>query len=1157
MTEPSRAPLRGLLRNPALLTALHGDSDTASPPASPAATGPAGIAAPGQEQIWFFEKLHPGTAAHQVGLRIRVDGPLDVAALDRALGALVARHAPLRTAFETVDGRPVPVPAADGPAPVVERDLRALADDQRDAECERLVAAELARPFDLGRGPLLRTLLLRLAERERLLLVVVHHIAADGHSLPVLRAELLGRYAEFTTGQARPAPALTSTYSDFARWQHDLLHTSSAADDRAWWRRALDRLPAPLDLGPLADAAPRDRPEPHEDGADATADHRGDVVPFVLPAAAADAAERLAREERASTFMVLLSVFGLLLHRFSGATDLVVGTPTAGRLRPGTENLVGHLVNLLPLRLRLAPDPTLRGTLADVRGRCLDAYAHQDLPFHDIISAVAPERRPGVHPIFQAVFASPPSLTGTDRVGPTTFTAEPVTAPHALYDIELQVPAGVGERVGYLRYRTTRLSRAGATELAREYLLLLEQTLAAPDRHLSNLPRLEPARWERVVVEWNATRVAAGAETLTTLFAGWVRRTPDAEALRFGDARYTYRQLDADSNRLARHLARLGVGPDDRVGLCLDRGAAWIVGALAALKLGAGYLPLDPEYPAQRRRYMARDAGARVVIVDRATRDRWAGAAADGESAAADDGAVLVDLTRAAAEVTAESADPLPATAVPDSLAYVMYTSGSTGLPKGVAVTHRNVIRLVRDIDYVDFRPTDTVAQTSNISFDAATFEVWGALLNGARLVGVSGPDVLDPARLGERIREHGMTTMFLTTSLAMQVLRDHPEAVRPLRHFVFGGEQPNVHAVRSALAHGAPENLVNGYGPTETTTFAATHRCNELPADEVHVPLGRPIRDVRLYVLDSYLQPVAPGLVGELFVGGDGVARGYVGRPALTAERFIPDHLGDEPGRRLYRTGDLARYRPDGTVEFLGRSDRQIKIHGFRIEPGEIEDVLDRSGLVRAATVQPRPDATGQVRLVGYAVPAGPEVDETAIRAHLRDRLPSHLVPTWLVLLPALPLTGNGKLDVAALPDPVDLLTPAAGGAAPTTPTEQAVAQVWQRVLNVTRVTRSDDFFRLGGHSLNVLAAVAGTGGALGVEVPLRLLFAHPTLAGFAAAVDAVAAAPPGEAAGGTGAPSGGTDTDPADRRDVRDLLDAVEAMSDDDVATLIRERG
>jgi amino acid adenylation domain-containing protein len=1122
-------PLRGITRNHTLLAQLHdeGGRDAASR-LRRAGRGEEPVAAPGQEQVWFFDRLTPEALFHTIALRVSINGPLDTGALRAALAAIVARHAPLRTAFTMDDGRLVPVPVAEAKPALAEHDLAGLGEAQRVAAVERLAAAELERPFDLSRGPLLRGMLAHRSHDDHTLLLTLHHIAADGHSLPVLSRELVSGYADLVAGRMPDLPELPLQYSDVARWQRELLDGDEAGTHLAYWRQTLAALPPPPALVPPTGSRPP---------LDVADDFRGDVVDLTVPADLCASAQRLAGTEQASTFMVLLAAFAVLLRRYSGATDLIVGTPAGGRQLPGTEDLIGYLVNMLPLRLRLDTDPTCRQVLAGVRDACLDAFAHQDLPFQEVVRAVQPERRPGVHPIFQVVFASPPPVAGTHTAGPTTFRFEQGTSAQALYDLEVQLPATAGDRHGFIKYRTARFSRDRVAALAAHYVRMLEQFVSDPDQHLSNLSPLSAAEREQVVATWNdSTTPYPRDRSLGALFEWQADRSPDAPALRFGDVALNYRELDEKANQLAHALLRLGVGAEGRVGLCLGHGPDWVIGALAAIKAGAAYVPLDPDYPPDRLAYMAADSGAQVVLVHSTTTDRLAG-----------NGLHLIDVDAAAPAIAAGPRTRPAGAADPNNLAYIMYTSGSTGRPKGVAVTHRNVVRLVRGVDYVDFRPQDSVAQCSNISFDAATFEVWGALLNGARLVGLTRDETLDAARLAERVRAERIDTLFLTTSLGMQVARDHPEALRHLRSFVFGGEQANLHALRTLLAHGAPARVVNGYGPTETTTFAAAYECHDLRPDDAVVPIGRPLSNTTLYVLDEFLDPAPPGVVGELYIGGDGVARGYVNRPDLTADRFVPDHLGGVPGSRSYRTGDLARHRSDGTIEVLGRADRQIKIRGFRIEPGEIEDCLDRAGLVRQATVQAWRDAAGDTQLVGYIVPADAGVTAESVRAHLSARLPEYMVPVVLVPMPALPMTENGKLDVRALPDPADHLRDRAGTSAPSTPAERRIAAIWQDVLGLDEVGRQGEFFQLGGHSLKVTQVVTRVSAAFGIEVPLRLLFEHQTLADFAAAVDRLAAVPNDEAAAGpVRRTASGT------RGSVADLVAALEETPDSDVGRL-----
>jgi amino acid adenylation domain-containing protein len=1024
----------------------------------------------------IFDRISPGSTWHNVPLSFRITGPVNRDALTHAVRSTLWRHESLRTAFHA-DGETARAVVTETEVALAEHDLTAaLTEQERGRALAALWDAQLGTPFDLSSGTLVRATLVKVTEHDHELILICHHIAVDGQSLSVLQADLLQAYRAACTGAA--VPIEPSRFSEFAAWQHGFVASEQATEQLEYWRAELADLPAPAIL-PFMRARDSD--------AGSLAAQRLD---FQVPDRVAEAVRALAAGQRVTPFMVMLTAFGVLLRRYTGADDLTVGMPTAGRDDPRTTNLVGYLVNMVPLRLRLAGTHTWLDTLRTVRDAALDAYENSGVPFARLAEEFDRSRSANVHPLFQIAFAAPPPLAPPSTVDGVTFTCAGGSSVESLYDIEVQVVDDGGPLRGYLKYRTALFARHHVDGLLDHLLYLTERLVADPEQRVAEIVVLRPEQRDQVVDEWNDTATGYPREaTLVELVGRWVHDTPNAPAVRYGTDELTYAGLAAASDRLANYLRRKGVGAagaESTVGVCLGFGTDWVVTALAVLKAGGAYVPLDPTYPARRLALMCQDASVNVIVVHDGLRGHidWHQGSL-----------VVLDSAPDRAAIAAEPATQPVAHQRPDSLAYVMYTSGSTGRPKGVGVTHRNIVRLVGNTNYLDLGPDDTIAQGSNLSFDAATFELWGALLNGARLVGVEREALLSPPRLSQTLRANGVSVMFLTTSLARQVAGTAPDTVSSLRCLLFGGEPADARMITNLLAGGGPA-LVNAYGPTETTAFATTHTWpagSAPPSPDELVPIGRPIANTTVYLLDQDFQPIGPGRIGEICIGGDGVARGYVNRPDLTAERFVPNPFG-APGGRLYRTGDLGRYRPDGLIECLGRSDRQVKIRGFRIELGEIESCLRETGWVRDVSVQVSTGSDGTSMLVGYVVPNHTGASMESLRDLLADRVPAHLVPAVLIAMEALPVNENGKLDLTALPDPaVDAVT---AHAEPSTPTERTVLAIWQEVLDAPNLGVHDDFFRLGGHSIKAGQVMTRIRTTLNVRAPLRLIFDNPTVA-------------------------------------------------------------
>ncbi len=1018
-----------------------------------------------QQRLYALWRLDPHGSAYTIAVALGLSGRLDVAALRTALYAVVARHEALRTCFQVRDGQPRQRVLRDWWPALPVRDLGRLSPERRQGRLERYLNAAGRRTFDPMVGPPLEARLLRLGETDHVAVLTLHHILADGASMEVLVRELGELYAAALAHRSPNLPELPIQYSDYALWQRD--REGQLAEQLDYWLRRLDGLP-PLELPTDHPPSPRGR--------------RGAAcLGFQLPPELSAALGRLAAGRQTTLFTVLLAGFFVLLHRYTGQTDLAVGVPVAGRDRQELEPLIGLFVNTLVLRTR--PDPAAGfGALLDQLSAAAPMdFQHGALPFERLVAALDPDRAAGDNPLFRVMFTV--QQGGAEVLKLPGLSLAPLDPPPgaAKFDLLLALTETPEAVVGSFEYDAGLFEPTTLERMAGHYRTLLEAAVAASDRPLGELPLLTGA--ERAQLDrWNATATPWPRRGLAALFAEQAATRPDAPAVDYGDCGLSYGQLNARANRLAHALLARGLVPEEPVGLCLEPGLDLVAGLLAILKAGGVYLPLNPAYPPERLAHMVADAGARRVLTRPELLERLP--------------SDLETLYPDAPEIqTLSPVDP-PLQGGPERLAYLVYTSGSTGEPKGIAVTQGAVARLVLATDYTQLGPDDVVAQLSNPAFDALTFEVWGALLTGARLLGVERDVSLAPKRLAALIRERGITALFLTTALFNQVVRVIPDAFAPLRWLLFGGEAVDPSRVREVLEHGPPGALLHVYGPSETTTFATWQPVRAVPVEAVTVPIGGPLANTELYVLDRHGQPLPVGAPGELYIGGDGLARGYLKRPALTAETFVPHPW--RVGARLYRSGDRVRRLADGTLEFQGRLDQQVKIRGFRIEPGEVAAVLARHLALRDVVVTVREDRPGERRLVAYVCPR-PGTDPTAgeLRGFLKERLPDYMVPTAYVSLETLPVNANGKVDRKALPPP-SVVAPDSGRP-PEGARELALAGVWEAVLGRPGIGADGHWFELGGDSISAIQVVSRLQ-ALGWRLEMGDVFRHPGLAEQAA---------------------------------------------------------
>jgi amino acid adenylation domain-containing protein len=1017
-----------------------------------------------------------------------------VAALERSLGEIVRRHEVLRTRFASVEGTPAQVIHEDLGVKLSVVDLGGMEDAKREGEARRLTQEEVRRPFDLSVGPLLRAMLLRLSEEDHVAVFTMHHIVSDAWSLGVLVREVVALYEAFSRGADSPLEELPVQYADYAEWQRDWLQGEVLENHLSYWKTQLGDAPAVLEL-------PTDRPRPRiqtDNGAVAFCEFGTEL---------AQRLKALSREEGVTLFMTLVAAFQVLLYRYSRQTRIVVGTPIANRRHAEIEGLIGFFTNTLVISTDLSGDPNFRELLGRVREVCLGAYAHQDVPFEMLVEELQPERSLSYTPLFQVMFTlqnAPSEALELKGLTVGSFGAEGRTAK---FDLNLSLRETEQGLNGGFEYNTDLFDGETIDRMIGHLEALLSGIVTDPGRRISELPLLRAAEERQLLVEWNETRQAYPRQCcVQQLFEEQVAMRGEQTALVFGAERLSYRELNERANQLAHYLRSFGVGPEARVGIMMERSAEMLIAVLGVLKAGGAYVPLDPVYPRERISFMLADAGATVLLTHGSLADQI-----DVAKGSTEAGVRVVRLDEVRAELAGQRDDDPRVGVDGDNLAYVIYTSGSTGRPKGIGLSHRALSNLI-EWHFTTLSAGVKTLQFASLSFDASFHEAFSALCSGGELLVLSEAERLDMAELARLLAVAQVEKAVLPVVVLQQLAEIYTEAdeaeydLAHLREAITTGEQLQIttpiRELFKRLRHCA---LHNHYGPSETHVVTYHLLGDDSDQWPSHPPIGRPIANTRIYLLDDNLRPVPVGVLGQVYIGGVMLARGYVNRPELTAEKFIPDPHSSERGARLYKTGDWGRYLPDGSVEFLGRIDHQVKIRGFRVELGEIEAVLSRHDAVRECVVIAREDdATGDKRLIAYLV-AEPDSPPSLmeLRGYTRQHLPDYMVPSQFVTLAALPLTPNGKVDRRALPAPDSSRAVLnAHSVAPRTAAEQVVASIFARVLGVEQVGVTDNFFELGGHSLLATRVMSRVGKVFQVGVALRQLFEWPTVEGVVAAL-------------------------------------------------------
>lgn len=1073
-----------------------------------------------QERLWFLYQLQPDIPLFNDSILIHVTGKLDSIALEKSFNEIIKRHEILRTTFKIVDTQPIQIIAPTLTLKLLILDLQDLSKPEQEELVKQIISEQSSKTFDLTQELLLRCKLIRLKQQEHIILLTMHHIICDGLSRQIFYRELGTLYQAFCDGTVPALPELPIQYADFALWQRQSLDDQTYKSQLVYWQQKLENLPPVLTL-------PTDNPRP------AVQSLRGARQTLILPQSLTEALKSLSQKEGVTLFMVLLAAFKTLLYRYTGQTDLVVGTPIANRNQIETENLLGCFINTLVLRTDLSNNPSFRELLARVRETTLAAYAHQDLPFEQLVKELQPERTLSHNPLFQTMFVFQDAPLQALELPGLKLTPSIVDSGFAEFDLTLFLEDTKQGLMGALEYNTDLFGADTINRMIGHWQTLLAGIVSHPDEKISQLPLLTKFEENQLLVDWNQTTTDyAKDQCIHQLFEAQVERTPNAVAVVFADQQLTYRELNEKANQLAHYLQKLGVQPEVPVGICVERSLEMAIAILAILKAGGAYVPIDPNYPQERVAYILANSQALVLL----TQEKLIKELPEHQ-------ACVVCLDTDWQAISQESQSNCFSNTGCENLAYVIYTSGSTGRPKGVLITHKSLVNFT-EVAIGEYKLTegDRVLQFASISFDAAAEEIYPCLTCGGTLVLRTDEMLSDGQTFLQKCQDLKLTVLDLPTAYWQQLMSDiataHLRLPDSLRLVIIGGEQAQgkqVEIWRNCV--GDRQELINTYGPTEATVVTTTYKLPLAPTDNpsLKIPIGRPIPNAQTYVLDKYLQPVPVGVVGELYISGVGIARGYLNRPDLTADKFIPHPFSNQPGARLYKTGDLVRYRQDGNIEFLGRIDNQVKVRGFRIELGEIESVLSQHPAVREVVVLAREEKAGNKRLVAYIVPnkqgreqedliAGSDRPQSEtpkqeaqdldnsnihhsalshdLRNFVKEKLPEYMIPAAFVFLEVMPLTPNGKVNLQALPAP-EQQTPEIASAfiAPETTVEKQLAAIWAQVLGREKVGINDNFFELGGDSILSLQVVSKAREA-GLQLTPKQIFQYQTIAELVAVV-------------------------------------------------------